>query len=82
MGGLEKYYDRDSLAESIRFNAHFLELASLSMYATEEWQLSPYAELQHLISEWKRRDYPSTNLTDWADEILVQYSSNLTPEYA
>lgn len=72
MGGLERYYDKDSLLESIRFNAQFLEMACRSG-KREDWQLSQFAELQQLMCEWRRRQYEINNTIDWATQLIEQY---------
>ena len=76
MGGLEKYYDKESLMECIRLNAQFLEM-SCSLGKKEDYQLSQYAELQYLISEWDRRRYSRPTMVDWAVEILHSYDENV-----
>ena len=76
MGGLEKYYDKESLIECIRLNAQFLDL-SCRIGVKEDYQLSQYAELQYLVREWDRRNYNRQSAVDWADEILHAYDENV-----
>lgn len=72
MGGLEKYYDKDGLIESIRFNAQFLDLSD-TIYTAEHWQLCQYAELHQLLAEWKTRRYETTDEILWAGEVLKRH---------
>lgn len=72
MGGLEKYYDKDVLMQSIRFNAQFLDLSN-EIQNSEQWQLCQYAELYQLLSEWKVRHYEQNDVIVWADEVLNRY---------
>lgn len=72
-----KYYDRELLAESIRFNAQFLEmLAQNSEHHSAKHGNEELQNLVALLQEWKRRGFKANSFIDWAHEIATLYSKN------